>query len=248
MYQFFIEENEIREDGVHIRDPQNINHMRNVLRMRSGEKVRLCCQETGREYICVIESLTHDEIVARIEDIVGENRELPCRITLFQGLPKGDKMEWIIQKAVELGAAAIVPVTMKRSIMKLDEKKAAKKVDRWNLIAQSAAKQSKRNRIPEVSKVLGFRDALAMASDMEGILVPYEDAEGISHTRKILSEMKEKSSLAVFIGPEGGFEKSEIKALEEVGGASITLGHRILRTETAGMTTLSILMYLMEEE
>ncbi len=248
MYQFFIEENEIHDDGIHIRDPQNVNHMRNVLRMRSGEKIRLCCQETGREYMCVIESLAHDEILAQIEDIDGENRELPCRITLFQGLPKGDKMELIIQKAVELGAAAIVPVTMKRCIMKLDEKKAAKKVDRWNLIAQSAAKQSKRNRIPEVSRVHSFQEALDMASDMDGILVPYEDAEGIKHTRKVLSDMKGKSSLAVFIGPEGGFEKSEIQALERTGGETITLGHRILRTETAGMTTLSILMYLMEEE
>ena len=248
MYQFFIEENEIRDDGIHVRNPQNVNHMRNVLRMRPGEKVRLCCQETGREYICVIEQLAHDEILAGIQDIDGENRELPCRITLFQGLPKGDKMEWIIQKAVELGVAAIVPVTMKRCIMKLDEKKAAKKVDRWNLIAQSAAKQSKRNRIPEVSRVLSFQQALDLASDMDGILVPYEDAEGISYTRKVLSEMKEKSSLAVFIGPEGGFEKSEVHALEEAGGESIPLGHRILRTETAGMTTLSILMYLMEEE
>ena len=248
MYQFFIEENEIREDGIRISNPQNVNHMRNVLRMRPGEKVRLCCQETGREYLCVIVDLSHDEILARIEDMDGENRELPCRITLFQGLPKGDKMEWIIQKAVELGAAAIVPVTMKRCIMKLDEKKAAKKVDRWNLIAQSAAKQSKRNRIPEVTKVLNFQEALRMASDMDGILVPYEDAEGMSHTRKILSDMKGKSSLAVFIGPEGGFEKAEVQALEEAGGQAITLGHRILRTETAGMTTLSILMYLMEEE
>ena len=248
MYQFFIEENEIQSDGICIKNPQNVNHMRNVLRMRPGEKIRLCCQATGREYLCVIENLSHDEILARIEDIDGENRELPCRITLFQGLPKGDKMEWIIQKAVELGVYAIVPVTMKRCIMKLDEKKAAKKVGRWNLIAQSAAKQSKRNRIPEVSGVLSFRDALSMASDMEGILVPYEDAEGMSHTRKVLSDLKGKSSLAVFIGPEGGFEKAEIQALEEAGGKSVTLGHRILRTETAGMTTLSILMYLMEED
>lgn len=248
MYQFFIEENEIRGDGIHISDPQNVNHMRNVLRMRPGEKVRLCCQETGREYLCVIENLSQDEILARIEDMDGENRELPCRITLFQGLPKGDKMEWIIQKAVELGASAIVPVAMKRCIMKLDEKKAARKVERWNSIAQSAAKQSKRNRIPEISSVLSFPEALRMASAMEGVLVPYEDAEGMSHTRKILSDMKGKSSLAVFIGPEGGFEKTEVQALEDIGGESITLGHRILRTETAGMTTLSILMYLMEEE
>ncbi|MBR5047524.1 MAG: 16S rRNA (uracil(1498)-N(3))-methyltransferase [Eubacterium sp.] len=248
MYQFFIEAHEVGEDGIHIRNPENINHIKNVLRMRPGEKIRLCCQETGREYLCSLDKLSPEEILARIEDICGESRELPCRITLFQGLPKGDKMEMIIQKAVELGADRIVPVTMKRCIMKLDEKKAAKKVERWNLIARSAAKQSGRNRIPEVAGVHSFQDALQEAGRMEAILIPYEDAKGMSHTRQILADMKNKTSLAVFIGPEGGFEKSEVQAVEEAGGYSITLGHRILRTETAGLTTLSILMYLMEED
>ena len=248
MYQFFIEENEIGDEGIQIRNPQNINHIRNVLRMRPGEKILLCCQELRREYLCVIVRLSQDKILARIEDVAGENRELPCRITLFQGLPKGDKMEWIIQKAVELGAAGIVPVAMRRCIMKLDDKKAGKKVERWNLISQSAAKQSKRNRIPEVTGVLSFKDALQLAKGMDGILIPYEDAKGMNHTRQILSDLRGTASLAVFIGPEGGFEKEEIRALEEAGGHTVTLGHRILRTETAGMTILSVLMYLMEAD
>lgn len=248
MYQFFIDADEIMEDGIHVRNSQSVNHIKNVLRMKPGEKIRFCCEEKEKEYTCSILSLSGDEVIAAIEDIDGENRELPCEIVLYQGLPKGDKMELIIQKAVELGARRIVPVSMKRCIMKLDDKKAKKKVDRWNMIAESAAKQSKRNRIPEVSDPMTLKQALAEAKDLEGLLIPYEDARGMGHTRQVLNEMKEKKSIGIFIGPEGGFEESEVEAVREAGGEVITLGHRILRTETAGMTTLSILMYLLEEE
>ena len=248
MYQFFICADEIREDGIHIYDSQNVNHIKNVLRMRPGEQIRLCCQEKEKEYICSILSLSAEEIHARIEDIDGENRELPCGITLYQGLPKGDKMELIIQKAVELGVGRIVPVSMKRCVMKLDEKKARKKVERWNTIAESAAKQSKRMRIPEVTGPMTWKQALADAKEAEALLIPYEDAKGMSHSREVLSAMRGKASIGIFIGPEGGFEESEVETLRQAGGQVITLGHRILRTETAGMATLAILMYLLEED
>ena len=248
MYQFFINTEDIMEDAIHIRNPQSVNHIKNVLRMKTGEKICLCCQEKEKEYTCSILSLSNEEILAAIEDIDGENRELPCEIVLYQGLPKGDKMELIIQKAVELGAKRIVPVSMKRCVMKLDEKKAKKKIDRWNMIAESAAKQSKRNRIPEVSSVLTLRQALEEADHLDAILIPYEDAKGMTHTRSVLQDMKGKQSIGIFIGPEGGFEESEVEAVKEHGGHVITLGHRILRTETAGFTTLSILMYLLEED
>ncbi len=248
MYQFFIEENEVQDDGIHIVNPVSVNHIKNVLRMKPGEKVRFCCQDKGKEYVCSLTSLEADEIVAAIEDIDGENRELPCEIVLFQGLPKGDKMELIIQKAVELGASRIVPVSTKRSIVKLDEKRAKKKVDRWNLIAESAAKQSKRNLIPEVSPITTYAQAIAQAKEMDAVLIPYEDARGMTHTRQVMESMKGKKTIGIFIGPEGGFEQAEVDAVTELGGHVVTLGHRILRTETAGLTTLSILVYMLEED
>ena len=157
-------------------------------------------------------------------------------------------MEWIIQKAVELGVYRIVPVSMKRSIVKLDEKRQKKKVDRWNLIAESAAKQSGRNYVPRVTGICSFSRAVEDAFSMDAVLMPYEDARGITHTREVFSAMAGKKSIGIFIGPEGGFEENEVEQIKEAGGHIVTLGHRILRTETAGMTVLSILMYLLEED
>ncbi len=248
MYQFFIDENEIQDDGIRITNPTSLNHIRNVLRMKPGEKIRFCCEAKEKEYICSLTSLEADQICATIEDIDGESRELPCEIVLFQGLPKGDKMELIIQKAVELGAARIVPVSTKRSIVKLDAKRAKKKVDRWNLIAESAAKQSKRNRIPVVSEISTYTQAIAQAKEMDAVLIPFEDARGMAHTRQVMESLKGKKSIAIFIGPEGGFEQSEVDAVTEIGGHVVTLGRRILRTETAGLATLSMLIYVLEEE
>ena len=160
MYQFFIQPDSIKEEEIWIADPQDVNHIRNVLRMKKGEKVSLCCEAKGKEYICSIEEIESDIVKAAIIDINGESRELPVKITLFQGLPKSDKMELIIQKAVELGVAEIVPMATKRAVVKLDAKKAAKKVQRWNEIAKSAAKQSKRGLIPEVKPVMSFKEAV----------------------------------------------------------------------------------------
>lgn len=248
MYQFFIERDQITPDGIVIWDEKDVNHIKNVLRMTAGEQISLLCQETEKEYICHIASLSKDGIIAEIEDINGESRELPCEITLFQGLPKGDKMELIIQKAVELGASRVVPVAMKRSVMKLDEKKAAKKVARWNEIAVSAAKQSKRTRIPEVTDVMSYKKAMEEASGMDLLLLPYEDARGISHARNVLASAVGKERIGIIIGPEGGFSPDEVTLGEQCGAEIITLGKRILRTETAGMTTLSILMFNLERE
>lgn len=245
MYRFFMEDgigsgSEIRISG------SDYNHIKNVLRMKKGEEV-LISDGKDREYLCAIAEFTEEEVVLDIVDIMGTSRELPTKITLFQGLPKGDKMEQIIQKTVELGVTEIVPVAMKRCVVKLDAKKAGKKVERWNGIALSAAKQSKRGIIPEVKDVVSYQEAVKMASSMDGFLVPYENAEGIEGARKLVASMKGKKSIAVFIGPEGGFEDSEIELALDNGASTLTLGKRILRTETAGMTMLSILMFELEE-
>lgn len=245
MYRFFIED-EIDSGNDILITGSDYNHIKNVLRMKPGEQV-LVSDGNDREYRCSICQIGEKEIQLKIEDIIGTSRELPTKIILFQGLPKGDKMEQIIQKAVELGACEIVPVAMKRSVVKLDAKKAAKKTERWNAIALSAAKQSKRGIIPKVSPVLSFSEALKLASEMDAFLLPYENAKGMEGARQLVQSMKEKSSIAVWIGPEGGFEENEVEQAKEAGAKTLTLGNRILRTETAGMTMLSILMFLLEE-
>ncbi|MDO5146408.1 MAG: 16S rRNA (uracil(1498)-N(3))-methyltransferase [Eubacteriales bacterium] len=248
MYQFFIEQENITEDGIWITDSKEVNHIKNVLRMKQGEKVTLCCQQNGREYVCAIAEFSPGGVRMVIEDISGETRELPVDITLFQCLPKGDKMELIIQKAVELGASAIIPVASGRSVVKLDEKKAAKKVQRWQEIAKSAAKQAKRTKIPEVGSVRPFAQAVEDAAKMDMLLLPYEDAKGMAHSREVMAQVAEKKTLGIIIGPEGGFQEKEVALAVEHGAHAITLGRRILRTETAGMAVLSVLMFLLEEE
>ncbi len=245
MYRFFVEDNIFSGNDIRI-SGSDYNHIKNVLRMKKGEEV-LISDGNDREYLCSIREYNEDEVILNIEDIMGTSRELSAKITLFQGLPKGDKMEQIIQKTVELGVSEIVPVAMKRCVVKLDDKKAGKKIERWNGIALSAAKQSKRGIIPEVKEVMTFKEALKMASDMDACLVPYENAEGIEGARKLVDSMKDKKSIGIFIGPEGGFDESEIELALENGAKTLTLGRRILRTETAGMTMLSILMFALEE-
>lgn len=223
------------------------NHIRNVLRLKCGESIAVS-NGTDREYICEIMEFTDREVVTRIIDVMGSNAELPAEITLYQGFPKGDKLEFIIQKAVELGAVRIVPVLTRRSVVRLDEKKAVRKVERYNAIALSAAKQSKRGRIPVVEPVMSFTDALEDAKKLDMNLIPYEEAEGMEHSRSVIHQAQGKRSIGIFIGPEGGFEEEEVEAAKTIGAACITLGHRILRTETAGMTMLSILMFELDTD
>lgn len=245
MYRFFIKEEQIHDGMIDIIG-SDVNHIKNVLRMKTGDKVYLS-NGCDLEYECSLEEWKDDKITAKILDVHGMETELPTKITLYQGLPKGDKMEIIIQKAVELGVSEIVPVAMKRCVVKLDAKKAAKKVSRWNTIALSAAKQAKRGIIPEVREVKTFKEVLQEAKDIEWMLVPYEEAKGMQASKDLIKEAKDKKSIGIMIGPEGGFEKEEIEELKAIGGQTMSLGKRILRTETAGMTVLSILMFTIEE-
>jgi 16S rRNA (uracil1498-N3)-methyltransferase len=216
--------------------------------MKPGEEV-LVSNSGDKEYLCEITDYPADtdSVLLRIVDVFGNARELPAKITLFQGYPKGDKLETIVQKAVELGAFEVAPVMMKRCVVKLDDKKAAKKVERLNSISLSAAKQSKRGIVPEVLPVMSVKEAVEYAKTMNYIILPYENAEGMEYSRNVLKEAVKTEKIGVFIGPEGGFEASEVEQIEAIGGKVISLGHRILRTETAGMTVLSLLMYLMEK-
>lgn len=256
MYHFFVSQEQIQE----YRDAENgqdgclgqiviigsdVNHIKNVLRMKIDEEV-LVSNGVDKDYHCRIAEIGAEKVVAEILSVDEEGTELSARLYLFQGLPKQDKMELIVQKAVELGAYQVIPVSMHRSVVKLDAKKADAKVKRWNGIAESAAKQSKRMVIPEVTEVMTVKEALAYAAGFDLKLLPYENARGMAATKECMEKVKPGMRIAVFIGPEGGFEDSEVELAKAAGFETISLGKRILRTETAGLTTLSLLMYQLE--
>ncbi len=247
MYQFFVEAGQIKEsDRSVIITGSDVNHIKNVLRMRVGEELSVSNGQDGKEYRCGIAAFEENRIVCELRFIKEDNVELPARVYLFQGLPKADKMELIIQKAVELGVSGIIPVASRRCVVKLEEKKAAARRQRWQGIAEAAAKQSRRGIIPEVCRVTDFREAVRMAAHMDVRLIPYELAEGMDKTRALIDGIRPGQSVAVFIGPEGGFEQEEISLAAENGIEAITLGRRILRTETAGLAVLSWIGYALE--
>ena len=244
MYRFFVEPSQVEETVIRICG-SDVNHIKNVLRMKPGEKIRI--SGPAREnYFCEIAEIEDSFVRASILEKDETGTELPNRIYLFQGLPKNDKMEWIIQKTVELGVYEVIPVAMKNCVVKLDDKKAKSKVTRWQAIAESAAKQSKRSLIPEVKMPMSYKEAVAYAKKLDVKLVPYENEHGMAGTKAAMEQIKKGESIAVFIGPEGGFDESEIALAQENGISPITLGKRILRTETAGMAVLSVLMFQLE--
>lgn len=244
MHHFFVDEKYIDNGFITIKG-SDFNHIKNVLRMKEGEEL-LISNGVDKDHYCKIDEISHEEIRAKIYDIDKVGSELDTEFYLFQCLPKGDKMELIIQKAVELGVREIIPVASKRAIVKLDEKKADLKVRRWNLISESAAKQSGRIIIPQVKKPMSFAEAVKYAENMDMSIIPYENYKDMNETRKVIDKMQTGMKIGIFIGPEGGFDEGEIETAVEAGIERISLGRRILRTETAGMTILSVLMFKME--
>lgn len=244
MYHFFVSPEQIGENHIRITGA-DVNHIKNVLRMRPGEKV-LIGNGQDKDYLCEISEILKEEVLASILAVDETGTELPSKIYLFQGLPKSDKMELIIQKAVELGVYKIIPVSTKRAVVKLDEKKEAAKLKRWNSICESAAKQSKRTVIPEVSSVMGLQQAFDFAKTLDQSIMPFEHQEGMADTKETFRAIEPGMSVGVFIGPEGGFEDSEVEDAKSSGIIPVTLGRRILRTETAGLAVLSVLMFQLE--
>ena len=245
MYHFFVSEEQINGENAYI-EGSDVNHIVNVLRMKPEEEL-LISVKGDWDYLCKIVDIETDRVNLKVLESM-EQRELPVNITLLQGIPKSDKLEMIIQKAVELGVSEIIPVKTKRVVVKIDEKKVDTKVNRWNAIAESAAKQSKRSIIPKVHEPMSIDNALEIVKDFGVKLIPYENADGIDKTRKILDNMDKTKNIAVFIGPEGGFEESEVDSIKNSGFEVITLGKRILRTETAGLALLSNIMIRLEDE
>ncbi len=251
MYHFFTETECFTETDVTITGP-DVNHIKNVLRMKPGERV-LLSDGKGLNRLCELTEIEAGQVKAKILPGDVADTELPVMITLFQGLPKGDKMEYIVQKCVELGVHSVVPVENARSVVKLDAKKEEAKRKRWYGISESAAKQSKRMAVPEIGPVTKFREAIRLAGEYDLALIPYEDSEslegagGMKRTRELIKGLLPGQRMAVFIGPEGGFSEEEIAFAMENGVKPVTLGKRILRTETAGLFVLAAAGLLLED-
>ena len=247
MHRFFTDPNNIdtANNRIYITG-SDVNHIRNVLRMREGEEVSVA--EGDKEYRCEIDSFIDNKVVLTIRFIKESNVELPCEVVLYQALPKSDKMEFVITKSVELGVSRIVPVSTDRAVVKLDKGSCGRKIARWNAISEAAAKQSRRAYIPEVTNLMTMEEALSDCAGFDVKIIPYEleDSGSMDNTRRLMGSIRPGDRIGVFIGPEGGFTKEEITAARKAGCVPVTLGRRILRTETAGLVVLSWLMYNIE--
>lgn len=242
MAKFFISNNLIKDNKIFL-DGENANHIINSLRCKIGEEIEISSGD-GYDYICKIEEINKNSVIAKIIDCFGNESEPKTKITLYQGLPKSEKMELIIQKCVELGIDEIVPVNTDRTIVKLVGKE-DKKIVRWNKISEAAAKQSRRGKIPAILPILNFSDAIKQANKNSLNIIPYEKEK--SNTIKSIIKQFNGNSIGIFIGPEGGFSEKEIALAVENNITPITLGKRILRTETAGFITTAILLYELED-
>lgn len=242
MQQIFINQS-VKEQETFTVAGDDARHLSQVLRMRAGENLRVSTQ-AGDNYLCEIVALNKTEVTLRVLEKMAST-ELEKRIYLFQAIPKGDRMETVIEKAVELGVYEIIPVEMKYCVVKLDDKKKASRLKRYQSIAEAAAKQSKRSSIPQMHDFMTYAEAVAYARQCDVCIVPYECAEGMEATKRVLTKMTDASSISIMIGPEGGFADEEIEAVREDMDV-ISLGSRILRTDTAAITTMSMVMLAIE--
>jgi len=237
LHRFFIDNREPIGAEI-VLTGENAAHMERVLRMRAGEQF-VACDGRGTDYMCALTRFENKTAVAEVLSFAPNMAEPPAPLVLFQGLPKADKMELILQKAVELGATEIVPVTMERCIVKLSGKETAK-VERWQKIAESAAKQSGRGCIPKVAMPVTLTESSDLAQRLGCCAVAYENEKTqLLRTFLDMNASEAKNGFGIFIGPEGGFEPAEIEQLAGAGIASVSLGKRILRTETAGLYALA---------
>ena len=242
MQQIFIDQS-VKEQETFTVAGDDARHLSQVLRMRAGETLRVSTQ-AGDNYLCEIVAVNKTEVTLRVLEKMAST-ELGKRIYLFQAIPKGDRMETVIEKAVELGVYEIIPVEMKYCVVKLDDKKKASRLKRYQSIAEAAAKQSKRSSITKIHDFMTYAEAVAYARQCDVCIVPYECAEGMEATKRVLAQMTDAASISIMIGPEGGFAEEEIEAVREDMNV-ISLGSRILRTDTAAITTMSMVMLAIE--
>ena len=249
MPRFFVKNKQVTENAIFIIG-EDVKHIKNVLRKQIGDIIEICNQETGKTYKCEISKIEEQEIQNTIIEEMQEEAE-NLQVDIYQGLPKADKMELIIQKSIELGVHSIFPVEMKRCIVKLDDKTASKKIERWQKIAESAAKQSGRNTVPEVHKIIKLEEIIKLKDEYNSIIVCYENEKNNTLKSHLLNLKQKLTSnanikIALVIGPEGGLEENEVDLLKQNGAKVVTLGNIILRTETVALNLLSILAYEFE--
>ena len=251
MPRFFVKNEQIKEKTIEIIG-EDIKHIKNVLRKQIGDDIEICDRDTKKSYICQIEKIEDKIILTKIVKELQSNDNM-IEVDIYQGLPKADKMELIIQKSIELGANAIIPVKMKRCVVKIDPKDEIKKITRWQKIAESAAKQSGRNEIPQIKNIVDIEKIIQLIDQYDKVIVAYENEKEntIKHELLNLKEtirVNNKIKIALVIGPEGGLEEKDVETLKQHGAVSVTLGNRILRTETVALNILSIIMYELEIE
>lgn len=246
MPKFFVSNNQIKQNVIEIIG-NDVNHISNVLRLSINDEIVICNKDIGENYITRIIEIKKDKIICEVleKNIEDTNK---VEITIFQGLPKADKMELIIQKCTELGVTEITPVQMERCVVKLDLKSESKKIERWQKIAEAASKQCRRNSICKINSVTNIKNICNVVEDYDILLVPYEEEQKTSFKEILHSYVNAKNlKIAIVIGPEGGFDKKEIDSLKETGAKIITLGKRILRTETVAIAMTSAIMYEFNE-
>lgn len=247
MRKFFVESEQVNNDKIQIIG-EDVNHIRNVLRLTKGEKIKICDTNRSKNYICEIEEILRDSVICNIlEEVLGE-AEGNVILHIYQGLPKADKMELIIQKGTELGVTEFIPVNFKRSIVKISEKDEKKKIDRWQKIAEVAAKQSMRDIIPTVRYIQNIKNICDNINEYDMVLVAYE-LEKENYIKDELLKIKKDNAnyrIAIVIGPEGGIDEAEVNSLKLAGAKIVSLGKRILRTETVALQVSSIIMYELE--
>ena len=249
MPRFFVKTNQVKDNKIYIQG-EDIKHIKNVLRKEIGNEIEICNSENKKAYICRITNFNINDIECEIIKTLNE-QENKLNIDIYQGIPKLDKMELIIQKSVELGANAIIPLKLKRCIAKIDSSNENKKIERWQKIAESAAKQCGSNEIPKIKNVHTIYDIINMEKQYDAILVAYE-CEKQNKIKNILLRLKEKIyqkekiNIGIIIGPEGGLDPTEVDILKNNGAFIVSLGNRILRTETVALNMLSIIRYEFE--
>ena len=250
MPKFFVKENQIKNNKLEIIG-EEVNHIINVLRMRNGEILKVCNRDTGENYLVKIINAQSNSIICDIQEKINDTAESNINITLYQGLPKFEKMELIIQKNTEVGVNEIVPVVMERTVVKLDEKQSNKKLERWQKIAEIASKQSQRDRIPKVDNIIKMKFMYEKLNleEYDAILVAYENEKKTllkEELKKLQKAEQNEYKIAIIIGPEGGIAEGEIEMLQKIGAKCVSLGKRILRTETAGIIMAGNIFYELE--
>lgn len=246
MPKFFVESNQIKNNSIMLFG-EDVNHVANVLRKQVEDEINICNIVTSENFLCKIKEISKNQIRCDIIKHMKSEAEPNIELTVCQGLPKAEKMELIIQKCTELGAKHFIPVEMERCIVKLDNRTSLKKIERWKRVAETAAKQSGRDFIPDVENVINLQKLLNLIPKYDIVLLAYENEKN-NTLKSILKKItiKDNMKIAIIIGPEGGLEPKEVEKLQNVGAKTITLGKRILRTETAGFAITSIIMYEFE--